>query len=291
MHHRSLRCCSVFLLLSAAGCGGGDFVSKRVGKGGLDSGKEASTGAVSGMGGEQSTGAGGRSSSTGGSSSGGSTSSGGTAATGGRQGNNTADASAGGADGGDDGATGGTAGTNGGGGTGTAGTGGAAATGGAENGGASGCTNPTMWYLDDDQDGYGSKAIPAMSSCVPPPGHYTKVGGDCDDSNDAVHPQLTAPEIQYFDKPYQTPGGIDSFDYDCSGYEEGDPGQAKAATSCPGLSLGTCGGSGYRTVSTGNRVAANAYCGSKSYRTCVNTAAALCTAQDVTNFSEAYRCK
>jgi hypothetical protein len=106
-----------------------------------------------------------------------------------------------------------------------------------------------------------------------------------------VHPQLTVNEMQYSIKPYQTPAGVDSFDYDCSGHEEGDPSQAKAEASCPAASLGSCGGSGYLTVSTGNRVAANGYCGSKSYRTCVSTLAALCKAQDVTNFSEAYRCK
>jgi hypothetical protein len=238
------------------------------------------------------------------------------AGTGGTQGSGVPDASAGGTVAGNDGGAtsgGGSAGASTGGGSGTTGSGGSAnggsanggsanggsanggsANGGSANGGAGGgpdCTNPTMWYVDADQDGYGSSTMAPISSCIPPPGHFTKVGDDCDDSNDMVHPQLTAAEIQYFAKPYQTPGGTDSFDYDCSGKEDGDPGQTKAASSCPALTLGSCGGSGYRPVSTGNRVAANAYCGSTTYRTCVNTAGVTCSAQDNSNFSEAYRCK
>jgi hypothetical protein len=306
MHHRSLRCGSVFLFVLAAGCGGGDFVSGRGGKGGtsgVHEGRDASSGAVTGSGGAESGGAGGRSSSSGGRSGSGGSASGGTSSDGGRQGTGATDAGAGGAnggsgaanDGGGGAADGGGSGTAGGG---TAGTGGKLATGGTSSGGASGggaggspdCTNPTTWYLDADQDGYGSTATPPIVSCVPPPGHFAKVGNDCNDSNDMVHPQLTPPEVQYFSKPYQTASGVDSYDYDCSGHEEGDPSQQKAAAMCPAASLGTCGGSGYLAVSTGNRVAANGYCGSKSFRTCMNVTA-FCTAQDVMNYSVAYRCK
>jgi hypothetical protein len=129
-----------------------------------------------------------------------------------------------------------------------------------------------------------------MVACEPPAGHYTKVGGDCDDEKDDVHPQVTAQEKKYFEGPYTTQSGTDSFDYDCSGAEEGDPGETKGATMCPGLLSGKCTGNGYLPIATGNRVKPNGYCGSTTFRTCVSMLL-TCTPQDITNFPSAYRCK
>ncbi|HEX4341093.1 MAG TPA: hypothetical protein VH062_34530 [Polyangiaceae bacterium] len=180
---------------------------------------------------------------------------------------------------------------------GTGNTGGVVSSGGSNpvSGGTTGsggeCANPVAWYVDNDQDGYGSSSAPALLSCDQPGPHYTKVGGDCHDGNKDVHPQVTAQEKAYFEAPYSATNGVNSFDYDCSGTEDGDPSEPKAASSCPALSAGACGGSGYLMVATGGRAAPNGYCGSKSYRTCVSQVALLCQAQDVTNFSVAYRCK
>jgi hypothetical protein len=46
--------------------------------------------------------------------------------------------------------------------------------------------DPTTWYEDADQDGYGDDYSKAVA-CTPPDG-YTDVGGDCDDGDAAVNP-------------------------------------------------------------------------------------------------------
>ncbi len=47
----------------------------------------------------------------------------------------------------------------------------------------------SLWYPDLDQDGFGGEAA-AVEACDPPPG-YQAGGGDCDDTNDAIHPDAT----------------------------------------------------------------------------------------------------
>ena len=46
--------------------------------------------------------------------------------------------------------------------------------------------DPSTWYLDDDNDGFGDPAD-ATQSCTSPSGRVAD-NGDCDDKNDAVNP-------------------------------------------------------------------------------------------------------
>ncbi|MBK7214956.1 MAG: putative metal-binding motif-containing protein [Bacteroidales bacterium] len=49
--------------------------------------------------------------------------------------------------------------------------------------------NPTIWYQDADNDGYGNPAV-SQAVCNGPAG-YVMSAGDCDDNNQAVHPGAT----------------------------------------------------------------------------------------------------
>jgi hypothetical protein len=264
---RSTRVALVALLPA---CGGGDFTASS-GSGGhhadaaVDgSGSGGTTGATGGAGpgGDNSSGgdgSGGQQTDGGGLGSGGDKSAGGAVGSGGGDAGPSTDAGAGGtADAGP-------------------GTDGSTSGGGGGLGGAGGCPDPTTWYVDIDQDGYGSKTAPTVQSCSQPQGHYTKVGGDCQDNARDVHPQLTQQEKKFFPTPYKTPTGSDSFDYDCSGVETGDPSQPKAAASCPAVSVGTCGGSGYLPSNRGAGIA-NSYCGSQKFQTCKVVQLTFCSA-------------
>jgi hypothetical protein len=48
-----------------------------------------------------------------------------------------------------------------------------------------------IYYTDADQDGYGDINLPVVSCEVTPPLGLAAVGGDCDESNNAVHPGMT----------------------------------------------------------------------------------------------------
>jgi hypothetical protein len=123
-------------------------------------------------------------------------------------------------------------------------------------------------------------------ACDLPSAKYVTTSGDCDDDNADVHPQLSAREKMFFDIPYKTPAGAISFDYDCSGKEEGNP-NVPTAGSCQLLMLNnTCSGSGYKPT-TRTTQGANPYCGSQSYQTCKG--APLCTAA-VSNMTT-YTCR
>lgn len=79
-----------------------------------------------------------------------------------------------------------------------------------------GCEPLHKYYADADGDGFGAGAF--VEACTQP-ASYVAVAGDCLDTNKAVHPG----EAAYFTTGYAAPGGRTSFDYDCSGGEEGDP--------------------------------------------------------------------
>jgi hypothetical protein len=275
-HFRHL---AVVALLPA--CGGGGFTTTG-GKGGHHAERDAAA---------EASGSGGSSGDGGGTGTGGKDSSGG-AGSGGRQTGNGGRSS-----GGNDG-TGGSFGTGGDGGAnvdaGTAGADAGPGSGGTSNdsgpgsgglGGAGGsCPDPTVWYVDVDQDGYGSTSLPTVKSCSPPPGPYSKVGGDCHDGNRDVHPQVTPQEKNFFGTPYKTAAGADSYDYDCSGVETGDPSQTKAG-SCV-ISVGVCGGSGYQQSNRGGGTA-NPYCGSLKFQTCKGNTLCMATLGEVMT---PYRC-
>jgi hypothetical protein len=156
--------------------------------------------------------------------------------------------------------------------------------GGNGGGGGGGCPDAKAWYVDADKDGYGSVAVPPVTACEQPSGRYTRTGGDCDDSEPDVHPQLTPSEKHFFDLPYKTPGGAISYDYDCSGKEVGDPALPLAGT-CTLLTLnGVCGGTGYQP---GNRTGkgANPYCGSQLYQTCKGSLSCTGTVSNATPYT------
>ena len=46
------------------------------------------------------------------------------------------------------------------------------------------------WYVDQDQDGYGTALLPSVQACAQPPG-YAAVAGDCLDTDARVHPGQT----------------------------------------------------------------------------------------------------
>jgi hypothetical protein len=48
----------------------------------------------------------------------------------------------------------------------------------------------TIWYQDEDGDGYGSEST-ATLACEPPSGDWTDVAGDCDDWDGSVSPAAT----------------------------------------------------------------------------------------------------
>lgn len=66
----------------------------------------------------------------------------------------------------------------------------------------------SVWYLDEDGDGYGSTVAPTLSDCEAPSG-YTARDGDCEDTLPAIHPG--ADEI------------CDGLDNDCDGQVDNDP--------------------------------------------------------------------
>lgn len=66
----------------------------------------------------------------------------------------------------------------------------------------------TLWYEDHDGDGFGDDAT-EIALCDPAVSWYLSVGGDCDDSDAAIHPD--AVEIWY-----------DGVDQDCAGDDDND---------------------------------------------------------------------
>ena len=102
------------------------------------------------------------------------------------------------------------------------------------------------------------------------------VAGDCADDNALVHPG----QATYFGTPYRV-SGKDSFDYDCSGVEDGDPALMIGPKDCGLLALALCGGQGY--APTGRAFPLNGYCGSGVWTTCGTVLLDLlvCTATNV----------
>lgn len=284
---------SLFALAAAVGtclaaCSGGEFGSSGEPNGVTDGGgnpTEGGAGSTSSAGGAQHSGGSG---SNAGGSGGRSGDGGATSGTGGRtgqggtsSGGSATDASAGGQPG-SGGASGSGGATGNGGVANTGGTGGAAgAGGGIVTLDGSTCSDPTTWYPDNDQDQYGRSSGAVVSCSAPADGHWATIGGDCNDDEGDVHPNAT----QGQDQPYQTSGGTTSFDYDCSGQEEGNPNQEGAAPACGVISL--CSGSGFvKTSRTGTGV--NPLCGSTTKATCVLNG--LLCASAFTTVSTGYLC-
>ncbi len=250
--------------------GGGDLDGSDGSTVGHDEDAGSSDADASGVGGSDSgTDSGGSGASGGTPGSGGGSSSGGTPGSGGAHGSGGASGSGGAASGGSS-SSGGVSGS------------GGAGSGGAGSGGA--CTTPTTWYPDNDHDGYGVTAAAVEACEAPTTGTWVTIGGDCLDDNPLVHPQDSANTVYYY-TPYSVPGGGESYDYDCSGTETGDPSQA-AYSSCTALSLGPCQGSGYSKTT---RTTGDAYCGSAAYVTCSGTLVCSGSTKSLPA-DQAYRC-
>jgi len=85
---------------------------------------------------------------------------------------------------------------------------------------STGCTFTSLpdWYLDGDDDGYGSPLAESVCAETAPTG-YVDNDDDCCDAYPIVRPNQTA----YFVEPYSCPGGTTTHpthDYNCDGVEE-----------------------------------------------------------------------
>lgn len=145
------------------------------------------------------------------------------------------------------------------------------------------CDAPLTYFLDADRDTYGADDS-AVRACDAPGPDWVRRGGDCRDDLPEVNPAQT----DYKPVGFETKAGV-SFDYDCSGAEEPDPGSPGAApASCPALP--PCGMAvGYVSVPrTGAGV--NALCGSQLLRGCVANGVLACSQQQ-TATPAAKRCR
>ncbi|MFM2419249.1 MAG: hypothetical protein RL385_3972 [Pseudomonadota bacterium] len=120
---------------------------------------------------------------------------------------------------------------------------------------ATGCTDASVWFPDLDGDGYGVEQG-ALRVCPRPPGSFAVRSGDCHDGDQNVNPG----HQRFESASYATARGTQSFDYDCSGGEDGT-GEQAAHFGCGLLGALACGGDGYAsTERTGFGI--NSYCGS-----------------------------
>jgi hypothetical protein len=140
------------------------------------------------------------------------------------------------------------------------------------------------FFPDQDKDQYGRSSGTVTACAAPSTGSWAVVGGDCNDDNPLVHPN----QEKYFDVSFSTSGGKDSFDYDCSNQEDGDPTLAGAAPTCSSLLGLGCAGTGFASTNrSGSGV--DLLCGSKTQVTC--TPAALACNAVVKTVADGYRCK
>lgn len=145
------------------------------------------------------------------------------------------------------------------------------------------CAVETDFWLDADGDGFGTGT--PVQACTKPSGLWAKRGGDCADDNPLVHPN----QRDFFDEPYLRADGSESYDYNCSGSEEGD-GTLQLAGNCEAIVTAKCGGSGY-AKNTPVRAGGNAYCGSTTLETCKTTLAVFLCKAVASTTDVAYRCR
>jgi len=85
---------------------------------------------------------------------------------------------------------------------------------------STGCTFTRLpdWWVDGDDDGFGSPLVDSVCAETAPEG-YVDNDDDCCDAYPVVRPDQTA----YFVEPYTCPGGVTthpSYDYNCDGVDE-----------------------------------------------------------------------
>jgi hypothetical protein len=124
------------------------------------------------------------------------------------------------------------------------------------------CVPGKSVYRDIDGDGYGT-GVPLALTC-PSAFPYSEQPGDCNDDSGDVFPGQT----RFFGTAYRAPDGSRSYDYDCSGSEDGNGRQTVLGT-CGALGALLCDGKGY--VATSDRFPAfgiNTTCGSTTLQEC-----------------------
>jgi hypothetical protein len=154
------------------------------------------------------------------------------------------------------------------------------------------CGEPMTFYQDDDNDGVGADKSP-ISACQPPSsGKWVTIGGDCRDDLNKVKPVVPGDQSppEYSDAGYgdtSKPQGV-SFDYDCSGNEEGDPTNAYGGEpDCTGLG---CVGVGYVPVNPARSgMGINPYCGSTTIKRCKTVVLVGCSSTQET--APPFRCR
>jgi len=116
------------------------------------------------------------------------------------------------------------------------------------------CAALPKWYVDTDNDNYGTAQF--VANCTQPAGHAPN-SGDCLDTNRDVHPGA-AP----LGSPFAGPNGP-SYDYDCNGTE------VEADNPVHFINCGACNGNGYIPNSPARAGAGvNQYCGSPTRHVC-----------------------
>lgn len=145
------------------------------------------------------------------------------------------------------------------------------------------CDGGVAWYADEDGDGFGVGE--AVVACPKPSGKWAREAGDCQDEDKRVFPR----QALYFGAPYRARDGNDSYDYDCSGLEDGNPKQPNLGGGCGLLELTACQGSGYaRTQRTG--LLLNPVCGSTVIDTCEYKALILLCGSTSQTTTDPYLC-
>lgn len=153
------------------------------------------------------------------------------------------------------------------------------------------CTEPLVYYKDEDGDGFGKNAE-TTSSCTPLSGKWSSVGGDCRDDLPAVKPfragMPNPPAYSGTGYPANNqPAGV-SFDYDCNGAEDADPTNAYGADpDCSGLL--NCNGAGYVAANPSRQgPGINPRCGSMTVKRCIGPLPCTSVLEDT---SIPYRCR
>jgi hypothetical protein len=139
-----------------------------------------------------------------------------------------------------------------------------------------------VFFEDGDKDGYGDPT--SFQVACTAPADYVSAGDDCNDDNNAVHPEQTG----FFGDGYRIPGSnLVSFDYDCDGDEIAGPAQERASPQgCQGVL--PCTGAGYVEAARRNVEGANDHCGSTTILTCA--ALLVCTGGQQSTTDTPYVC-
>lgn len=145
------------------------------------------------------------------------------------------------------------------------------------------CDAPLQYFLDADHDTYGDDST-MLRACDAPGADWVLRGGDCRDDLPEVNPD----QDDYMPEGYETKQGV-SFDYNCSGVEDPDPGSFGAPpASCP--LLPPCGNAPGYVPGPRSGPGVNALCGSQLLRGCVANGALSCVQQQ-TATTAAKRCR